>query len=239
MKRWIAVFAVLALCAGCLLLAGCGAAEEEPETTAATTAAQANTTTEQTEDTTVADKTDATETISQYPVVTITMMDGGVITAELYYDKAPNTVLNFISLVQSGYYDGKVFHRAVPGFMIQGGSPDGTSSSVGFPYAIKGEFSANGFAQNTIKHTAGVLSMARINASMDSASCQFFIMHGTEDYLDGQYAAFGKVTSGMEIVDQIATSPASNQMLHSPVAMRSVTVDTHGVKFPEPVTIPN
>jgi len=174
--------------------------------------------------------------------ITITMEDGGVIKAELYPDKAPNTVNNFISLANSGYFDGKVFHRAAPGFMIQGGSPTGDGSSTGFPYSIKGEFANNGFTKNAdLKHVRGVLSMARIGGRNDSASCQFFIMNADSPGLDGDYATFGKVTSGMDVVDKVAAGPSSgypNYILNTPVAMKSVTVDTQGVDYPEPETLP-
>ena len=166
------------------------------------------------------------------PVVTIKMADGGVIKAELYPEIAPNTVNNFISLVKQGYYDGVIFHRVIPGFMIQGGDPDGTGRG-GPGYSIKGEFSANGF-KNDLKHTPGVLSMARTMIP-DSAGSQFFIMHQTSPHLDGQYAAFGKVTDGMDVVNQIAMTetgfmdrPVSDQV------METVTVETFGVEYPEP-----
>ena len=135
------------------------------------------------------------------PVVTITMENGDVMKAELYPDIAPNTVNNFISLVKKGYYDGLIFHRVIKGFMIQGGCPEGTG--MGGPgYSIKGEFAMNGF-ENNLKHTPGVLSMAR-SMMPDSAGSQIFIMHKTSPHLDGQYAAFGKVTEGIEVVDAIA-----------------------------------
>ena len=176
-----------------------------------------------------------------YPVITITMAAGGVIKAELYPDKAPNTVHNFISLAKSGYFEGRVFHRAKAGFMIQGGSPNGDGTSVGFPYSIMGEFAANGFTQNAdLKHTRGVLSMARTGYP-DSAGCQFFIMHADYPGLDGDYASFGKVTSGMDVVDKIAASPTTgspNDLLLTPVAIRSVTVDTFGIDYPAPEAIP-
>ena len=177
---------------------------------------------------------------SPMPLVTITMEDGGVITAELYPDKAPNTVNNFISLANSGYFEGKLFHRAVAGFMIQGGSPNGDGMSTGFPYSIKGEFASNGFKQNDLAHSRGVLSMARTGVP-DSAGCQFFIMHGDAPHLDGEYAGFGMVTSGMEVVDRIASSPvtgAYRDTLVNKPAIKSVTVDLNGYKFSEPVTIP-
>jgi len=166
------------------------------------------------------------------PVVTIKMADGGVIKAELYPEIAPNTVNNFISLVKQGYYDGVIFHRVIPGFMIQGGDPNGTGRG-GPGYSIRGEFSANGF-KNNLKHTPGVLSMARTMIP-DSAGSQFFIMHQTSPHLDGQYAAFGKVTDGMDVVNRIAMTetgfmdrPVSDQV------METVTVETFGVEYPEP-----
>ena len=142
--------------------------------------------------------------MAQNPIVTIEMEDGGIMKAELYPEVAPNTVNNFISLIQKGYYDGLIFHRVIPGFMIQGGCPDGTG--MGGPgHTIKGEFLSNG-VENTLRHTRGVLSMARAN-NPDSAGSQFFIMHADAPHLDGQYAAFGKVVEGMEAVDEIAAVP--------------------------------
>ncbi|MBR2160568.1 MAG: peptidylprolyl isomerase [Clostridia bacterium] len=137
------------------------------------------------------------------PIITITMEDGGVIKAELYPEIAPNTVNNFIELTQKGYYNGVIFHRCIKGFMIQGGDPTGTGSG-GPGYRIAGEFSSNGF-KNELKHTRGVLSMARTMIP-NSAGSQFFIMHVDYPYLDGQYATFGKVIEGMDVVDRIATT---------------------------------
>ena len=166
------------------------------------------------------------------PIVTIEMQDGSIIKAELYPEIAPNTVNNFISLVKSGFYDGKIFHRVIPGFMIQGGCPEGTG--MGGPgYTIRGEFSYNGF-KNDLKHTPGVLSMARA-MHPNSAGSQFFIMHETSPHLDGQYAAFGKVIEGMDVVDRIAgtkTDRADRPL--EPQVMAKVTVDTFGVDYPEP-----
>ena len=169
------------------------------------------------------------------PIVTITMTDGSVMKAELYPEVAPNTVNNFISLVKKGFYDGLVFHRVIRGFMIQGGDPQGTG--MGGPgYSIKGEFTYNGFS-NDLKHTPGVLSMAR---AMDpnSAGSQFFIMHETFPHLDGQYAAFGKVTDGLDVVNKIAEIPTdySDRPLE-PQMIQSMTVDTFGVEYPEPETV--
>lgn len=169
------------------------------------------------------------------PILTITMEDGSVIRAELYPDIAPNTVRNFISLVKKGFYDGTIFHRVIPGFMIQGGDPTGTGRG-GPGYAIRGEFSSNGF-DNPLRHEEGVLSMARTMIP-DSAGSQFFIMHKDAPHLDGQYAAFGKVTEGMDVVDRIARAERdySDMPLEDQV-MKTVTVDTADVDYPEPETL--
>ena len=168
------------------------------------------------------------------PIVTFEMENGAVMKAELYPDVAPNTVNNFISLVKKGFYDGLIFHRVIPGFMIQGGDPKG--SGVGGPgYCIKGEFKANGFA-NDLKHERGVLSMARTMAP-NSAGSQFFVMHEDSPHLDGQYAAFGKVTEGIETVDEICKVRTDyNDRPRIPQVMKKVTVETFGVDYPEPVT---
>lgn len=170
----------------------------------------------------------------QNPVVTIEMENGGIIKAELYPEKAPNTVNNFISLAKSGFYDGLIFHRVISGFMIQGGDPSGNGTG-GPGYGIKGEFVLNGFRLNNIKHIRGVLSMARAS-SPDSAGSQFFIMHQNAAHLDGQYAAFGRVIEGMETVDKIAATEVdwNDKPLTSQV-MRAVTVETFGENYPEPV----
>ena len=167
------------------------------------------------------------------PIVTIEMENGDVIKAELYPEVAPNTVNNFISLINKGFYDGVIFHRVIPGFMIQGGDPQGTGTG-GPGYSIRGEFTSNRFL-NELKHTRGVLSMAR-TMDPNSAGSQFFIMHEDAPHLDGQYAAFGKVIEGMEAVDKIAATrtnytdkPRINQ------TMKKVTVETFGVDYPEPV----
>ena len=166
------------------------------------------------------------------PIVTITMENGDVMKAELYPEVAPNTVNNFISLVKKGYYDGLIFHRVIRGFMIQGGCPQGTG--MGGPgYSIKGEFSQNGF-KNDLKHTEGVLSMAR-SMMPNSAGSQFFIMHKDAPHLDGAYAAFGKVTEGMDVVNKIAEERTdySDRPLKTQ-KIKSMTVDTFGVEYPEP-----
>ena len=172
------------------------------------------------------------------PVVTITMDNGDVMKAELYPEIAPNTVNNFISLINKGFYDGKIFHRVISGFMIQGGCPNG--NGMGGPgYCIKGEFSQNRF-KNDLKHTPGVLSMARAMAP-DSAGSQFFIMHKDSPHLDGQYAAFGMVIDGMDVVDEIASQPRNmlTNKPKKPQVMKSVTVDTQGVGYPEPEKLPD
>ena len=166
------------------------------------------------------------------PIITVTMQDGSVMKGELYPEIAPNTVNNFISLVKKGYYNGLIFHRVIPGFMIQGGCPDGTG--MGGPgYCIKGEFSQNGF-KNDLKHTKGVLSMARTMAP-NTAGSQFFIMHQTSPHLDGAYAAFGKITEGLDVIDTIANVPTN--YMDKPMkdqVIKTMEIDTLGVDYPEP-----
>ena len=170
--------------------------------------------------------------MAQNPIVTFTMENGDVIKAELYPEIAPISVNNFISLIQKNFYDGLIFHRVIRGFMIQGGDPEGTG--MGGPgYSIKGEFASNGVS-NDLKHTEGVLSMAR-SMMPNSAGSQFFIMHKNAPHLDGSYAAFGKVIEGMDVVNKIAETPTdySDRPL-TPQVMKTVTVDTFGVDYPEP-----
>ena len=170
------------------------------------------------------------------PTFTITMENGGVISGELYPDKAPESVRNFIDLCNHNFYDGLIFHRVIPGFMIQGGCPEGTG--MGGPgYEINGEFSANGFRQNDLKHTLGVLSMARTMAP-NSAGSQFFIMVAPAPHLDGQYAAFGQITEGADVAVDISRVQRSmmNDKPKKPVVMQSVRVDTQGVDYPAPET---
>ncbi len=170
--------------------------------------------------------------MAQNPLVTFEMENGGKIVAELYPEVAPNTVNNFISLVQNGFYNGLIFHRVIPGFMIQGGCPQGTGTG-GPGYAIKGEFKSNGI-QNDLKHDRGVLSMARA-MHPNSAGSQFFIMVERAPHLDGQYAAFGRVVSGMEVADTIVN--ADRDRMDKPFEdqkMKSVTVETFGVDYPAP-----
>ena len=169
--------------------------------------------------------------MAQNPIVTITMANGDVMKAELYPEIAPQSVNNFISLINKKFYDGLIFHRVINGFMIQGGCPEGTG--MGGPgYSIKGEFAQNGFA-NDLKHTEGVLSMARA-MHPDSAGSQFFIMHKTSPHLDGSYAAFGKITEGMDIVNKIAETKTDwNDRPLEDQKIATITVDTFGVDYPE------
>ena len=168
------------------------------------------------------------------PIVTIKMSNGGEIKIELYPDKAPNTVNNFISLARSGFYDGIIFHRVIAGFMIQGGDPKGVGTG-GPGYSIRGEFAINNFKGNDIKHVRGVISMARTQAP-NSAGSQFFIMHANASYLDGQYAAFGKVIEGMDVVDEIANVRVDwNDKPLNPQQIETMKVETFGVDYPEPV----
>lgn len=166
------------------------------------------------------------------PLVTIEMENGDIMKFELYPDIAPNTVNNFISLIQEGFYDGLIFHRVIRGFMLQGGCPQGTG--MGGPgYSIFGEFSQNGF-KNDLKHTPGVLSMARAQ-DPNSAGSQFFIMHETSPHLDGAYAAFGKITEGIEVVNAIAKVRTDwNDRPQQEIRMKKITVDTFGVNYPKP-----
>ena len=164
------------------------------------------------------------------PTFTITMVDGGVMTGELYPDKAPNSVNNFIALAKAGFYDGLIFHRVIPGFMIQGGCPQGRGTG-GPGYSIKGEFARNGFKQNSLRHKRGVLSMAR-SMMPNSAGSQFFIMHADAPHLDGEYAAFGMVTDGLDVVDRIAATRTGMQ--DRPVEEQKIaraTVETFGETY--------
>lgn len=205
-----------------IVLAACGTNEADNNTASTDTASpktEAN--------------IDYAKDVTENPVATITMAGGEKIVVELEPKIAPNTVANFISLVEDGFYDGLIFHRVIPDFMIQGGDPEGTG--MGGPgYSIAGEFTANGF-ENNFKHTRGVISMAR-SQDPDSAGSQFFIMHEDDTNLDGQYAAFGKVTEGIEAVDRIANVErnGSNKPLKDEV-IESITVDTKGFDYPEPV----
>ena len=211
---------IIALLLGLMMLCSLACAKEA-------TSAPAAEKTETKEETNV-DKT--------HPIATITMKDGGVIELELYPEIAPESVKNFISLANSGFYDGLIFHRVIAGFMIQGGDPDGKGTG-GPGYCIKGEFSANG-VKNDLSHLRGVISMARAQP-FDSAGSQFFICHADSQFLDGQYAAFGKVTSGLDVVDRIAkTTTDSRDKPYKDQIMETVRVETWGVEYGEPEKLP-
>lgn len=170
----------------------------------------------------------------ELPIVTITMQDGGVIKLELYPEIAPNTVNNFIHLANDGFYNGLIFHRVISGFMIQGGCPEGRG--IGNPgYSIRGEFSQNNFP-NDLRHERGVISMARAQHP-DSAGSQFFIMHADSFFLDGAYAAFGRVIEGQDVVDRIATTAVANERPVEDQVIQTITVETFGVEFPAPETL--
>ena len=182
------------------------------------------------------DTKEETNVDKTYPIATITMKDGGQIQLELYPEVAPESVKNFISLANSGFYDGLIFHRVILGFMIQGGDPDGNGTG-GPGYGIKGEFTANG-VENNISHVRGVISMARAKP-FDSAGSQFFIVQADSTYLDGQYAAFGRVISGMDVVDKIAkTTTDSHDKPYKDQVMETVRVETWGVAYGEPNKLP-
>ena len=210
---------VLLLAALMLLSLACAKGSKAPAAASNTTATK--------EDTNV-DKS--------HPIATLTMKDGGVIQLELYPEVAPQSVKNFISLANAGFYDGLIFHRVIPGFMIQGGDPNGKGTG-GPGYSIKGEFKANG-VENNISHERGVLSMARAQA-YDSAGSQFFIMHQDYPSLDGLYAAFGRAISGMDVVDKIAnTTTDSKDKPYKDQVMATVRVETWGVEYGEPEKLP-
>jgi peptidyl-prolyl cis-trans isomerase B (cyclophilin B) len=166
------------------------------------------------------------------PIVTIEMQNGDFMKLELYPEIAPNTVNNFITLINNGFYNGLTFHRVIRGFMLQGGDPDGNGGG-GPGYSIKGEFTYNHF-DNKLKHEAGVISMAR-SQKPDSAGSQFFIMHKDSSHLDGSYAGFGKIIEGIDVVNKIAdTKTDYSDMPVEPQVMKNVTVDTFGTNYPEP-----
>lgn len=225
-KKMLAILFVIASLV--LIVSGCGGEETQEENVTENTANETNDSNEST--------TGYPAGVEENPVVTITMENGNEIVVELYPETAPNTVANFISLVEDGFYDGLIFHRVIPGFMIQGGDPDGNGTG-GPGYAIAGEFASNGYETNTLTHERGVISMAR-SGHPDSAGSQFFIMAEESTHLDGEYAAFGKVIEGIEAVDTIVSverdskdKPLEDQ------TMKSVTVDTKGYPYPEPKKI--
>ncbi|TFE23369.1 peptidylprolyl isomerase [Cohnella luojiensis] len=223
------VVSLLALITLLLILTGCGGKEKTNNSTDATANNGGAASTQE------ASPMNGVDTSGDNPIVTIEMDSGKIIKVELYPKIAPNSVNNFISLVKKGFYDGTIFHRIIPGFMIQGGDPDGTG--MGGPgYSIAGEFTQNDF-ENNLKHTAGVLSMARAQ-NPDSAGSQFFLMVADAPHLDGAYAAFGKVTEGMDVVNEIVKLPkGANDRPNTPPVMKKVTVDTRGVDAPEPEII--
>jgi peptidyl-prolyl cis-trans isomerase B (cyclophilin B) len=223
------VISLITLTALLLLISGCGGKNKTNNDAAATATSNEPASTQE------ASPMNGVDTTGDNPIVTIEMDSGKTIKVELYPKVAPNSVNNFISLVKKGFYDGTIFHRLIPGFMIQGGDPDGTG--MGDPgYSIEGEFSQNGF-KNDLKHTAGVLSMAR-SQSPNSAGSQFFLMVADAPHLDGAYAAFGKVIEGMDVVNEIVKLPTgANDRPKTPPVMEKVTVDTRGVDSPEPEII--
>lgn len=240
MKKFLKVAAAALAMVMTLGLAGCSGGDK---TASSKESSSSKTTSSQSSSKTTSSKQEdkfsvqsAKPADAQNPVVTITMQNGGVIKAELYPDIAPNTVNNFISLINQKFYDGLTFHRIMDGFMIQGGDPKGNGTG-GPGYYIPGEFSRNGYTKNDLKHTRGVLSMAR-SSMPDSAGSQFFIMHADYPSLDGNYAAFGKVTEGIEVVDQIVANAQvidGDGKVSNPPVIATITVDTFGVTYPEPV----
>ena len=211
---------------GLFALIGCGNSS---------TTEQGKENTEKTQEKSEQETKETKETNENLPIVTMKIKDYGTIELELYPEVAPNTVNNFISLANSGFYDGLTFHRVIKGFMIQGGDPDGIGTG-GPGYSIVGEFTSNGFA-NSLKHTKGVISMAR-SKKPDSAGSQFFIMSADASHLDGDYAALGKVISGIEVVEKIENVKTdSNDKPEQDVVIESITVDTKGVEYKEPEKI--
>jgi len=229
MKLRISALAI-ALCMVAVLFAACGAPEYVP-TPGATNGDPAIT------DPTTSPEDNPLNDPSNFPLITITMEDGGIITAVLYPDRAPNTVANFLYLVNQGFYDGLNFHRIMSGFMIQGGCPLGTGTG-GADHNIAGEFRANGFPQNTISHVPGVLSMARRVDSYNSQSSQFFIVHGDATGLDGDYTGFGMVIDGMDVVNRLANVPVQGEHPIDPPVIATITADMRGMEHPVPVTLP-
>ncbi len=234
-KKWM--IAVAVICLAAMLFAACGKNAKTQENETKPAGAVDNGESAEADGSADAKDTGTGKSDGSNPVATIEMEDGGVIKVELYPDVAPNTVKNFISLANSGFYDGTIFHRVIPDFMIQGGDPNGNGTG-GPGYRIPGEFTINGF-QNDLSHTRGVISMGRLPTGYDTAGCQFFICVADCDWLDGQYASFGKVIEGMDVADAIVSQQrdGSDKPLADQV-MKSVTVDTLGVDYGEPETIP-
>lgn len=215
-------FLLVAIVGLMVILAGCGGTETEEDKTSENKANDSNETTDYPSD------------VPERPIVTMTMENGQEMVLELFPEAAPNTVANFISLIEDGFYDGLIFHRVIPDFMIQGGDPDGNGTG-GPDYTIAGEFSSNGFEQNTVTHERGVISMARTN-DPNSASSQFFIMVKEAPHLDGEYAAFGKIIEGIKTADAIVS--VERDSMDKPLEdqkIKTVVVDTKGYDYPEPV----
>ncbi len=233
MKKALSALLALFIIASGTLVVGC--AKESTSDQNNTTDSNAQTESNSDEAQEVQDGAGLPDASLEHPLVTMTIENYGDLEIELYPEVAPNTVNNFISLVESGYYDGIQFHRIINGFMIQGGDPEGTGGG-GPGYAIKGEFSGNGF-ENNIKHVPGVLSMARTQ-NPDSAGSQFFLMHKASPHLDGAYAAFGQVITGLELVDEIAqVQTGIADRPNEPVVMEKVTVNLNGYEAEEPVKV--
>ena len=218
-KKYLSLF-LMTILMGSLLLTGCGNAKTNTEKTGEAAPKTEN------------NNTDSTKENNNLPVATINVEGYGTMEVELYPEIAPNTVNNFISLANKGFYNNLKFHRIIKDFMIQGGDPKGTG--MGGPgYSIEGEFTSNGFA-NSLKHTKGVISMARTQ-NPNSAGSQFFIMSGDASNLDGEYAAFGKTISGLEVLDKIeSVETNSSDAPKKDVIIKSITVDTKGVEYKEP-----
>lgn len=215
-------------------LVGCGTAQNNANTPPGGTNQVTDTT--QSENNNENSMTEQVVALKEDPIVTMKIKDYGDIILELYPNMAPNTVNNFVTLANEGFYDGLTFHRVISGFMIQGGDPQGTGTG-GPDYSIPGEFAENGFKQNTLSHTKGVISMAR-TFDPNSAGSQFFIMSADGTYLDGQYAAFGKVTDGLDIVEEIQSVPTGNSDKPiDDVVIESIRVDTHGEEVPAIVKV--
>jgi len=233
MKKIVSIILALMVVASGTLIVGCTTTETSSTESSET---QTETTEPATEDSAANEKEQSGAGLPDmnldHPVVTMTITNYGVLEIELYPEVAPNTVNNFISLVSSGYYDGISFHRIINGFMLQGGDPDGTGGG-GPGYSIKGEFEGNGF-ENNIKHLPGVLSMARTQ-NPDSAGSQFFIMHKASPHLDGAYAAFGQVITGLELVDEIAqVKTGIADRPSEDIIMEKVTIELNGYEAEEP-----
>lgn len=235
MSKKLSLLLALVVAVTGVLMTGCASSQSKESDAADNTASSEQTQDESSEDGSEKSMAGLPDASLDHPIVTMTIANYGDLKIELYPEVAPNTVNNFISLANSGYYDGITFHRIINGFMIQGGDPDGTGGG-GPGYSIQGEFSDNGF-ENNLKHTPGVISMARTN-NPDSAGSQFFIMHKASPHLDGAYAAFGQVVEGYDYVDQIAqVKTGLGDKPAEPVVMEKVTVELNGYEASEPTKV--